>query len=134
MRVFPDTNVLVSAFATRGLCADVVRLALAEHELMTSDVVLGELRRVLTNKIGAPADRVAVAVGLLEPYATTTRPKASLSVQGIDDDDHLVLASALAAGAEVFVTGDRALLELQSLQGMVLEAPRAFWTRVTARG
>lgn len=32
MRVFLDTNVLVSAFATRGLSADVFRLVLAEHE------------------------------------------------------------------------------------------------------
>ena len=34
VRVFLDTNVLVAAFATRGLCADVVRTVLAEHELV----------------------------------------------------------------------------------------------------
>ena len=47
MRVFLDTNVLVSAFATRGLCADVLRLILAEHTLVTGEVVLRELRRAL---------------------------------------------------------------------------------------
>ena len=31
MKVFLDTNVLVSAFATRGLSADVVRLLLTEY-------------------------------------------------------------------------------------------------------
>lgn len=29
MRVFLDTNVLVSALATRGLCADVLRIVVA---------------------------------------------------------------------------------------------------------
>ena len=48
MRVFLDTNVIVSGFATRGLSSDVVRLLMAEHELLTSEVVLEETRRVLT--------------------------------------------------------------------------------------
>jgi len=33
MRVFLDTNVLVAAYATHGLCEDVFRVILAEHEL-----------------------------------------------------------------------------------------------------
>jgi predicted nucleic acid-binding protein len=47
LRGFLDTNVLVSAFATRGLCADVLRHVLTEHELLTGEVVLAELRRAL---------------------------------------------------------------------------------------
>ena len=34
MRVFLDTNMLVAAFATRGLCEDVLRTTLSEHELV----------------------------------------------------------------------------------------------------
>jgi predicted nucleic acid-binding protein len=34
VRVFLDTNVLVSAFAARGLCADTLELVLLEHELV----------------------------------------------------------------------------------------------------
>jgi uncharacterized protein len=34
VRVFLDTNVLVSAFATRGLCADLLELVLLEHDLV----------------------------------------------------------------------------------------------------
>ena len=42
-----DTNVLVSAVATRGLCADIVNAALAEHQLIVGETVLMELRQVL---------------------------------------------------------------------------------------
>ena len=52
MRVALDTNVLVAAFATRGLCADLVRVVLAEHELVFPPAVRTELRRVLAKKIG----------------------------------------------------------------------------------
>ena len=47
MKVFLDTNVLVSAFTARGLCTDLFRYLLAEHEVMTGEVNLVELRRVL---------------------------------------------------------------------------------------
>jgi predicted nucleic acid-binding protein len=49
MRVCLDTNVLVAAVATRGLAADVLRLTLAEHDLLVPEVVLTELRRVLVH-------------------------------------------------------------------------------------
>jgi predicted nucleic acid-binding protein len=42
VRVFFDTNVLVSAFLARGLCADLLRLVLTEHTLVTSEVVLDD--------------------------------------------------------------------------------------------
>ncbi|HZL91991.1 MAG TPA: hypothetical protein VFB99_00055 [Vicinamibacterales bacterium] len=36
MKVFLDTNVLVSAFAARGICEDVLRIVLAEHQLVVA--------------------------------------------------------------------------------------------------
>jgi len=54
VRVFLDTNVLVAAFATRGLCADLLRAVLAEHELLSSATVVEELTRTLDEKIRVP--------------------------------------------------------------------------------
>ena len=57
MRVFLDTNVLASAFGTRGLCADVLQIILGEHDLVTGEVVIEELRRVLLKKFGMPEQK-----------------------------------------------------------------------------
>lgn len=65
MKVFLDTNVLAGAFATRGLCADLFRVVIAEHDLVVGEVVIEELRRVLTAKFRIPADRVAEVEELL---------------------------------------------------------------------
>ena len=54
MRVFLDTNVLVAAYATHGLCEDVFRVILAEHELVVSETVLAEFERVLGQKLRLP--------------------------------------------------------------------------------
>jgi type 1 glutamine amidotransferase len=43
VRIALDTNVLVSAVATRGLCADILNLVLAKHQLVVGVTVLAEL-------------------------------------------------------------------------------------------
>ena len=42
MKVCLDTNVLVAAFATRGLCADLLRTVVTKHELVIGEVILTE--------------------------------------------------------------------------------------------
>ncbi len=59
MRVYLDTNVVVSAVATRGLCADVLQAIVAEHELVVGEAMLSELRRILAQKLGLPKEIVA---------------------------------------------------------------------------
>jgi predicted nucleic acid-binding protein len=45
MKVMLDTNVLAAAAATRGLCADVLRAVLAEHEMVICPQIISELQR-----------------------------------------------------------------------------------------
>ena len=56
MRVFLDTNVVVSAVGTRGLCADVFQAVLAEHDLVVGQTVLAELHRVFPEKMRLSLD------------------------------------------------------------------------------
>ena len=74
MRVFLDTNVLASAAAARGLCADVLREVSASHELLTSARVLSELRRVLRNKFRVKRDLIDDFIWLMRQDTVLTRP------------------------------------------------------------
>jgi putative PIN family toxin of toxin-antitoxin system len=136
MRVFLDTNVLVSGFATRGLSADVVRLLLAEHELLTGEVVLAETRRTLTEKFGVPTETADQIEELLCRHHVEPLPESDPPVDVRDPDDEIVLASAIAAGAEILITGDKDLLaianQVEHLQGPSLRimTPRTFWEQV----
>lgn len=58
MKVFFDTNVLISAYTVHGLSADLFRLVLAEHELLTGEVNLLESRRVLGKRFRVPEAEV----------------------------------------------------------------------------
>lgn len=81
MRVFLDTNVLVSGFATRGLCADVIRLVLAEHGLIVGEVVLEETRRVLQQKIHLPAPLATEILAFLESQTIQAKPTKTPSIR-----------------------------------------------------
>ena len=131
MKVFLDTNVLVSGFTARGLCADVIRLVLAEHELITGEVVLIEIERVLSKKIGLPAPNVEEILSFLETQTVQPKPKTVVGDPVRDEDDAWVLASALAAKADVLVTGDKDLLDVADhVSGLTITDPRGFWNLV----
>lgn len=127
MRVFLDTNVLVAAFATRGLCADVFRQVLAEHELVTGEVVLAELKRALEQKLGLSERAVDDVIALLRRYPVQPKPKKMPLIAVRDPDDLWILASALAAKADVLVTGDQDFLVVRDPGDIVITNPRGFW-------
>jgi len=127
VRVFLDTNILVSAFATRGLCADVMRHVLAEHVLITGEVVLRELRKALRVKLKLPVATVEAIEEFLRENEVVPRPKAPSDVKVRDPDDRWVLASAVAGHADLLVTGDQDLLTLGSRSPLPIVDPRGFW-------
>jgi predicted nucleic acid-binding protein len=129
LRVFLDTNVLVAAFATRGLCADVFRLAAAENQLLIGEPVLIEVGRILATKFGMPRAACNEVLGVLRrfPLAAAAGKPTPLGIN--DPDDEWIVACALGAAAEIFVTGDKALLGLHKIQSMIIISPRQFWTQ-----
>jgi putative PIN family toxin of toxin-antitoxin system len=133
VRVFLDTNVLVSAAATRGLCADVVREVLASHELLISAQVLGELKRVLEIKFGVAPDLIDEFLTLIKQDAVLAQPGQLPTVAIGDEDDLPILSAAVSASAEVFVTGDKEILDIGRLEKMAILNPRQFWEKLKAQ-
>jgi predicted nucleic acid-binding protein len=133
VRVFLDTNVLASAFGTRGLCDDVLRLILADHELATAEVVIGELRAVLRKKFGVPAQVVREIENFLRGYHVEPKPRELPDLPLRSRGDLLVVGSALGAKADILVTGDKELLELKGkYEGLRIISPREFWRLASA--
>ena len=132
MRVFLDTNVLASAFGTRGLCADVLRVILGEHELVTGEVVIEELRRVLSRKFDLPADAVKEIESFLRGYHVEPEPRRLPDLDLSERGDLMVVGSAINAKAEVLITGDREMLDLKKKpEGLRIISPRDFWNLAT---
>jgi len=119
-----DTNTVVSGLFWDGspsLLQDAARSG--KVELYTSPALLTELARVLARrKFLASLERIGASVDeLIEGYAELAqlvRPAPIAPVVLRDPDDDHVVACALAAKADLIVSGDRDLLELKAYQGI----------------
>ncbi len=125
-RVCLDSNVLVAAFVARGLCADLLRLVLAEHELVLLEVVAEEVRRVLTEKLQASDEALSAVEALFGRFEAVAGGDAASPIPLRDPDDERVLADAILADAEVLVSGDDDLLSVAADSPIRILSPRAF--------
>lgn len=130
MRVFLDTNVLASGLGTRGLCSDVVRTVIEFHQLIISEKLVEELRRILKDKFDLPHDAIADAIWLLRQDAECAEEDPSQRIPIKDRDDIPLLSAATQANGDVFVTGDKELLKLGTLGLMRILGPRQFWEEI----
>jgi len=133
VRVFLDTNVLASAAATRGLCADVLREVLTSHELLTSAQVLNELKQVLAAKFRVPKDLIDDLLWLLRQDTVLAQPGQLPDIVLEDKDDLTILSAAMSAAADVLVTGDKELLAVSQVENLVILSPRQFWEKLKAQ-
>lgn len=134
MRVFLDTNVLISALTTRGLCWELLSRVSVEHTLVVAEPVLEELERVLTVKFRITPERVHKASrGFRELADEVIAVMTSPIIASPDPNDAPILACALGGKADVFVTGDKALLDLGEVMGTPILSPRRFWQKLAGR-
>jgi len=126
MKVVLDANVIVAAFASRGLCEAILELCLSEHEIILCAGLLEEVLTNLRTKIGLPAGVVEGIRSLFQEYATLVEPVSLPEDICRDPDDVKVLGLAVASGANCIVTGDKDLLVLEEWQGVSILTPRAF--------
>jgi putative PIN family toxin of toxin-antitoxin system len=132
LRVFLDTNVLVSAFASRGLCAELFELVLLEYDLILGRSVLQELSKALRQKVKLPARDIAAIITFLEDEASQLVESSDPADIAVDRDDAIVLGDAIGGHAEVFVTGDGEILGLGRHGDLRIVSPRAFWQLLQA--
>lgn len=123
-----DTNVLLAAIITEGICLKIVRRARAgEFSLVSCPFIIKEIRTILARKFRLSHNEIA---GAMEPIneAVVQVVKHNLKITGIcrDPDDNNIIACALAAKAAYLVTGDSDLLELKSYKGVMIITPRDF--------
>lgn len=132
MKIFLDTNILVSAFTARGICAELFRSLLRQHlagrhALLLGDPVLAEFIRIMRDKFRVAEEDLRVALATLDEL-TLVDATAGNDIPAVPDpDDVPILACALAARVELFVTGDKEVLELRQVESMRIVTPREAW-------
>jgi putative PIN family toxin of toxin-antitoxin system len=125
VRAVSDTNIFVSAFALPGGRAEAAVLQAIESDVhvVTSRAIVHELLDVLARKFGRDAEELSRVAVLLSDLAEVVNPRHRFDVLR-DAADNRVLECAVAARADVIVTGDKAMLELGEYEGIRLTSGR----------
>ena len=127
MRVVFDTNILVSALVFPGGRGDAAlrRVIARTDQLVMSKPILDELLDVLSRKFAREAEELAHVAVFVSELAMVVAPKRRLHIVQ-DDPDNRILECALAGRAEAIVTGDKALLALESFGNIPVVTLRAY--------
>ena len=138
MKAFLDTNVILSAVHSHGLCRDLLYWPSENAEkdnnpfsippklvveYVISDRVIAEMSRILVIKFKYPTVKTAALVSDIADLIPLV-PAAETTVPCPDKADGWILADAVGAACDYFITGDRIVLGLYSVQGMRIISPR----------
>lgn len=131
MIVVLDTNVLISStIQSQGFSAHIRRLWETKYiQVATSEAILQEYRRVLSYP--HIVKRHHLSPEALDRFVARVREKA-IVVSGaidvgqvsVDPDDDKFLACAVEAGADLIVSGDPHLLDIQEFRDTPIVTPR----------
>ena len=127
MKVVLDTNVIIAAFSTRGLCKDLFEICLSEQTVVVSAELLNEIQDKLEEVLRLPHSLVGEIVDFITSESLLVEPAPVPRKACRDPNDIHVLGAAITAGAEIIVTGDKDLLALDRYQSISILSPRAFW-------
>ena len=134
MRVVIDTNVVISAIFWPGKPKQLLnQVRVRKLTFLTSDILLTELKEVLTRKdkpfklSEEEAQRVLAATrDLADIVASHSRVNICR-----DEADNRVLECAIDGRADWIITGDRHLLEFQTFEGIKIATVASFLRAVT---
>ena len=130
MRVVLDSNVLIAAAATRGLCEAIVELCLERHQIVLGNGILEEVQEKLIKKIKVPRSVALEYLELLRTSAELVEPLKLPRNICRDPDDVMVLGLVAPGAADIVVSGDKDLLVIGKFAGARIVSPRDFWEKM----
>ena len=128
MKVVLDTNVLVAAFLSEGICYKLLlRARKKEYDLVLSADIIAEFEGVLLRKFSLSQSELSDVRNLLaETIREICQKVDPIKPVSRDQADDKVLACASASDADYLVTGDEDLLVVKQYGGAKILTPRDF--------
>lgn len=115
MRIMIDTNILISAFVFKSKSMNrLIEKIVENHDLIISSFVLDELNEVVKRKFPKQVetlDKFLTALSFQLVYSPKT-PENSNLFYIRDENDYMVLYTAIIEDVDVFITGDKDFKEV----------------------
>lgn len=130
MKIVLDSNIIVAAYAGRGLCNSLFELCLDRYSVVISNFILEEVYRTLYSKLKMPKKNVQIIIDYLKEFCILSEYEKLISKVCRDKNDDDIIALALSNNADYLITGDKDLLVLKKYKNIKILSPREFWVIV----
>lgn len=126
-RAVYDTNIIISADLTRGICHRLFYLAVFHIvDLVVSEKLLKEYQKVLSRpKFRNTPEEVVAYVRLIKQISTTVTPSRKIK-KILDDPDNRILECAVAGKADFIVTGNKKHFSFPQFEDVKIASPTEF--------
>lgn len=123
-----DTNVLVSGYLWKGSARRALeKVRSGEWTLLVSKDAIDELIRVLAyNKFGLKPEEIEPIIRDLIKISKLVEVRTQIQIIKDDPTDNIFLALAMDGQADVIVSGDHHLLDLDEFKGIPIIPIRKF--------
>ena len=127
IKIVLDTNVIVSGlnFPKSNPAKNLTLVASGEIINFTSQYIIAETKRILTNSFSWTREKVEEAEIWIETFSKSLNPKIRLAVIK-DDSDNRILECAVEGKADYIVSGDHHLTDLNTYQEVKIIKPLDF--------
>ena len=131
MKAVFDTNIFISALAIPGGQAErAIDLVIdGRVELFISKAIIHEVLGVLAERFSRDADQISRTAVFLSEIAALVAPRRKLAILN-DEPDNRILECAVTGGANIIVTGDKAMLNLKRFADIRIITLRQFLDEV----
>ena len=135
IKVVFDTNVWISIFMEKRLRDEFLKTK-QDLTAYISEIIALEISKVLqypqvTEVLSKIGIREKDALRILDANSKKVEPKLQLHIINEDAEDNKILECALAARANIIVSGDKHLLELGKFRKTKILTPREFFDSLT---
>jgi len=129
MKIFLDTNVIISAFITHGHATELLEYCLINHKIYTSDFIIEEVKKNLKTKFEYSDEEIGEVINFVKSnFINVGKHKKLKEMISRDVDDDNVLAAAVFEKVYCMVTGDKDLLIVKNYKNIKILSPRDFWS------
>ena len=127
MRIIFDTNVLIAAFATHGICHSLLEYSIENCTIVISNYILGELKDKLLTKFKMSEKAVLKIQDFLTDSCIISDFKRFNVQVSRDEKDDPILGIIDEQMVNYLVTGDKDLLTLIEYKKVPIISPRKLW-------
>jgi len=127
MKIVFDTNVLIAAFISHGVCSELFEHCIRCHKIIASKFILTEFSDKLISKFKFSKYEVSKATQLLLSRIVIMTPLNLERTVCRDPKDNFILGTALKGKCRCIISGNKDLLILKKYKGIDIISPQNFW-------